>query len=330
MFPLDFPYRALHNAPPGSIVLDPFCGRGTTLFAARLLHLESVGIDSNPVAAAIARAKLVSIDSCEVVSFCEHIFTRAGTSIDLPEGEFWSWCYNLNTLIEICMIRDFLSKQSSFDAAIALRALMLGILHGPVMKGEPSYLSNQMPRTYSTKPDAAVTFWEARNMRPRRVNTMNVVGRRARYIFEKVPDPIDGEVIRGDIRKVHLGKSRRFTHVVTSPPYLGMRCYVPDQWLRNWFLGADEDVTYDESEQIGLGTRDSFIRNLAGVWARVAGVCARGARMAVRFGALPSLEEDPSSIIKDSLGESDAGWNVITVRSVLPPPKARRQACQFT
>jgi len=271
----------------------------------------------------------LSTKSCEVVGLCEYIFRHAASSVDVPEGEFWNWCYHPNTLIEICIIRDFLLKQSSCDAAIALRALMLGILHGPVMRGEPSYLSNQMPRTYSTKPDAAVEFWEARSMRPPRVNTMRVVSRRARYIFEKVPDSIDGQVIRGDIRKVRLTRRRRFTHVITSPPYLGMRCYVSDQWLRNWFLGADDNVTYDESEQIGLGTRDSFVRKLAGVWARVAGFCARGARMAVRFGALPSLEEDPASIVKDSLSESDAGWNVVTLRSVAPPPNARRQAHQF-
>jgi hypothetical protein len=41
-------------------VFDPFCGRGTTNFAARLANLYSVGIDTSPVAQAITAAKLIS------------------------------------------------------------------------------------------------------------------------------------------------------------------------------------------------------------------------------------------------------------------------------
>jgi hypothetical protein len=37
MVPLEFPWRALAAADAGEWVLDPFCGRGTTLFAARKL-----------------------------------------------------------------------------------------------------------------------------------------------------------------------------------------------------------------------------------------------------------------------------------------------------
>src|SRR5437870_4140125 len=61
MFPLSFPYRRLRAVKRGSWVLDPFCGRGTTNVAARLLGLPSVGIDSSPVATAIASAKLCDV-----------------------------------------------------------------------------------------------------------------------------------------------------------------------------------------------------------------------------------------------------------------------------
>src|SRR5947207_3324480 len=73
MFPLDFPRRILKTAREGDWVLDPFCGRGSTNFAARLCGLGSIGIDSNPVAVAIARAKLVSVSPAALVITCRNI-----------------------------------------------------------------------------------------------------------------------------------------------------------------------------------------------------------------------------------------------------------------
>jgi site-specific DNA-methyltransferase (adenine-specific) len=43
---------------PGDVVLDPFCGSGTTLVAAQGLGRRWIGIDSNPQAIAIARQRL--------------------------------------------------------------------------------------------------------------------------------------------------------------------------------------------------------------------------------------------------------------------------------
>jgi hypothetical protein len=329
MFPLKFPFSALRNAKPNSCVLDPFCGRGTTLYAARLRGIQAIGIDSNPVAVAIAAAKLVSISPRKIVSLAEEILLQPPTELDIPEGDFWSLCYNPSTLIEICILRNYFLSTRLTKADIVLRAVILGLMHGPRMKGDPSYLSNQMPRTYATKPDAAVDFWEKHNLRPPRVDTFDLIRRRAHYILEKLPPGGRGRVILGDIRSIRLGYRRKFTHVITSPPYFGMRCYVSDQWLRNWFLGADEDVYYDESEQLGSGRRDSFVVQLAKVWKRLGSICVKGAKLIVRFGALPSLKEEPADLITQTLADSKVPWKVSRIKRVPPPPSAMRQANQF-
>lgn len=331
MFPLDFPLRALRDAPETSLVLDPFCGRGTTLYAARLRGLTAVGIDSNRVAVAIAAAKLSSVSAGEILSLSAEILQKFSGSIDLPDGEFWKWCYHPDTLVEICILRGYFLSKILNQADIVLRALVLGLLHGPRTNGRPSYLSNQMPRTYATKPDAAVDFWEKRNLRPRRVNTLDMIRRRAEYILEQLPPHGCGRVYQGDIRSISLRYGRRFTHVITSPPYVGMRCYVSDQWLRNWFLGAgDDDVQYDQSQQLGSRGPEVFLSELGQVWRRVARVCRNGAKLVVRFGAIPSIKQNPGDLLRHSLIQSSAPWKVTKIRAVPPPTSAARQANQFT
>src|SRR4051812_33143734 len=73
MFPLAFPARILKHARTGQWVFDPFCGRGSTNFAARVSGLPTLGVDSNPVAVAIARSKLVSASPNAIVSVCRRI-----------------------------------------------------------------------------------------------------------------------------------------------------------------------------------------------------------------------------------------------------------------
>ena len=88
MFPLDVPFKRLKKASKDEWVLDPFCGRGTTNYAARLLGIKSVGIDSNPVAAAIAEGKMVSASAEEIANECMKILNNR-TEVKSPEGEFW-------------------------------------------------------------------------------------------------------------------------------------------------------------------------------------------------------------------------------------------------
>jgi len=47
----------IKDLPKGSLILDPFCGAGTTLLAAKELGLPSVGFDVNPISVLVSRVK---------------------------------------------------------------------------------------------------------------------------------------------------------------------------------------------------------------------------------------------------------------------------------
>lgn len=330
MYPLDFPLNILRKAKPGEWVLDPFCGRGTTNFAARLCGLPSVGIDINPVATAIASAKMVRVHPDEIINLCEKIINNTDDPIELPSGEFWELCYHRETLREIAKIREYLLKNAQQPAEIALRAIMLGILHGPKNKRLPSYLSNQMPRTYATKPNSAINYWKKKSMKPERVSTLEVVRRKAEYFYGKTPEFAHGIILTKDSRTIESGSiPNKFKWVITSPPYFGMRTYVPDQWLRYWFLGGSSDVAYSIKGQIQHYSVEQFTKELAKVWSRIAEFCESGAKMVIRFGALPSRALDSKKLISKSISLANAGWKIKTIRSAGSSLKGYRQALQF-
>ncbi len=327
MFPLSFPLNELADANAGEWVLDPFCGRGTTLYAARKLGLPAVGIDSNEVASAIAAAKLVSVRPTAIVALARELI-ECSPRPEPPAGEFWRWCFAPDVLDALCRLRAGL-RSCRGQTATALRGVLLGALHGPRNKGVPSYFSNQMPRSYATKPSAALSFWKARDLRPTEVDVIAIVERHALRRYESVPARTDGAVYTGDARSVLSRLRRRFSRVITSPPYPGMVTYRPDGWLRGWLLGGSELPDYGRDGQLGALTGVRFVAELARIWATVAERCVPGARLAVRFGALPSVRSvSPRELLEASL-DASGSWVVASVKDAgVPSRKGARQAAQ--
>lgn len=331
MFPLSFPLHHLAGADKNDWILDPFCGRGTTLFASRLLGLGCMGIDSNPAAAATAAAKLSNASAETVINLINEILAENKKPDNIPSGEFWKLCFHPQTLSDICTLRERLLKKCISAEEITLRALLLGILHGPLLKGKPTYLSNQMPRTYATKPDAAVRFWKRRGLTtPQYVDVVDAVTRRAKYTLHETLPSAKGAVYLGDSRLADslLPKKRRFNWIITSPPYLKMQTYGPDQWIRNWFLGGDGSVEYKQNGQLSHRT-EQFAEELSIVWKKIAKRCAPGAKLIIRFGHLPSVPVDAKNMLRTSLNISGAGWKIYKWKNAGSANSGYRQSQQF-
>lgn len=329
MFPLEFPLGVLRErAARDDWVLDPFCGRGTTNYAARVLGLPSIGVDSSPVAVAIAQAKLVTTTPSKIVAAAERILlsTEART---LPDCEFWRRAYRPEVLIALCQLRGGLLRDCRSAARKALRAIILGALHGPCTKGRPSYFSNQCPRTYAPKPRYAVSFWRDRGLHPPEVDVIELIRTRAERFYADQPVG-EGIICLADSREAAAftctdGAQPRW--VITSPPYYGMRTYLPDQWLRNWFLGGESDVDYSNARQLSHPSPAAYADQLRTVWRNVAAVAVPDAQLIVRFGGIPDRKADPLAIVKSSL--KDSNWKIATVKPAGTAASGKRQALHF-
>jgi SAM-dependent methyltransferase len=333
MFPLEFPLSVLaRRARDARLILDPFCGRGTTLYAARHRGVRAIGIDCSPIAVAISRAKLVGVSVDGPLDLARRILAEHD-HVETPTSDFFRLAFDADTLRDICRLRAGLLKAVDTDETVLLRAVLLGVLHGPRTTTQ-SYLSNQMQRTFSAKPDYAVRYWRARGLEPPKVNVLAAIERKLKRIAQGRYARIRRgwrDVLCGDastqavFRRVPVG----IDAVITSPPYYGMRTYVADQWLRNWFLGGPPHVDYSDPGDLPSSSPDDFAAALGRTWRNAA---ARGSdrfRLFVRFGAIPSRAVNARELLLASLEASRITWRIVSVRNAQTADAGKRQVGQM-
>lgn len=331
MFPLDFPYAILReHSSTGQWVLDPFCGRGTTNYAARILGLPSIGIDSSPVAVALSWAKMANTSPAEIVAEAVEILRVTPEPRDVPTGEFWEWAFHPDVLLQLCTFRESLQDEYASDARRALRAILLGALHGPRGKLTQSYFSNQCQRTYAPKPRYAVKYWKKHNLVPQPVDVLEIISRKAERYYAHESCSAKGYIINGDCRdrKMITKIPETISWVITSPPYYGIRTYLPDQWLRMWFMGGPAHVVYSNERQLEHSSQDDFVDQLSTVWQNVGQICHPGVRLVVRFGGINDRKVDTTRLIKRSL--EDTAWELTDITPAGSALDGRRQAFQFS
>src|SRR5262249_30616184 len=150
-----------------------------------------------------------------VVRRCEQLLTNSYEPEEVPTGDFWGRCFSPSTLQQICSLREQLRDSDSTPVMSMLRAIVLGVLHGPLRINKPSYLSNQMPRTYATKPQSAVRYWAAKELAAPAVDVLDVVGRRAGYTLARLPPVVNGAVQCGDSARETSRLEQKFSWVIT-------------------------------------------------------------------------------------------------------------------
>jgi len=296
MFPETFAEHWIRKlTAPGDTILDPFSGRGTTALSAILSGRRSVATDVNDVAYCLTEAKTNAPGLRRVESRISEL--RAGfrasrwreKAYDSPE--FFKLAFSQNTLAQLLYLRKHLRWRSQrSDCLIA--ALALGALHG---EATPSYFSNQMPRTISTKPQYSVRFWKIRGLLPPERDVFEILGNRAKYRYASPVPRGDSLVFHGDMRALpgHLADSeRRVSCVVTSPPYLDVTSFEEDQWLRLWLLGGPP---YPSSGRISRDDRHSSAANywnfIADMWRCLGAVVAGGGHVVIRMGTRTTRPE---------------------------------------
>jgi hypothetical protein len=291
MFPEAFASTWIERlTSPGDLVLDPFCGRGTTPFQSLLMGREAIGCDINPVAYCVTRAKTNAPSPVVLKRRLTQLVNRF-QSDDWIEGhallpDFFHRAYAPRTLEQILYLRSSLSWRKS-DVDCMLAALILGALHGESNRSI-AYLSNQMPRTISTKPDYSIRFWEKHGFEAPNRDAFALLRRSIEYRYASSPPDGKAIVVESDFRDLSFvlrTQPKPVRLVVTSPPYLDVTNFEEDQWLRLWFLGGPPKPTYRRISKDDRHEHASpYWRLIADVWRVLGRLLAKDAHVVFRMG----------------------------------------------
>jgi hypothetical protein len=245
MFPVEFADQVIaKHTEKGDTVLDPFAGRGTTVFSAATQGRLGVGVEINPVGWVYARAKLAPAEKELVVARFEELERVAKSYRDAAEElpMFFHRCFTLKVREFLLAAREELDwKRTQVDCTAM--ALLLVNMHG---KRDAS-LSNQLRQTKSMSPDYAITWWKKRDLQPPDVDPMEFMKKKLQWRYAKGrPAKTNSRVYLGDsthrlkdlIRKIGPRGIKPARLLLTSPPYYAITNYHYDQWLRLWLLGG--------------------------------------------------------------------------------------------
>lgn len=314
---------------PGDVVLDPFAGRGTAPFEALLLGRMGVGGDINPVAACLNRAKLTPPRAGSVLrrlSELQRGYSPSDWCSDSKQSpEFFRLAFHSSTLAQLLYLREALDwRERRTDAMIT--ALVLGALHGETSSRR--YLSNQMPRTISTKPAYSVRFWQTRQLEAPKRDAFEVVRSAVHFRYSSPLPALMGEAIPGDIRDLpRRWKQAAPKLVITSPPYRALTSYEEDQWLRLWFLGGPDAPGKSRVTRDDRHVRDSdYWAFIGDFWRVAATLLAPSGHVVVRLGGTATTPEQLEAQLRASVFLSP---REVDVQSVNWSQIRRRQTDSF-
>jgi SAM-dependent methyltransferase len=219
------------------VVLDPFCGSGTTLLEAALEGRKFIGLDIDPLSIAISNAKIQPLSNDEI-EFLEkfwkgHNFSKLSISHvpDVPNLSHW---FQEQAITELSSI-----KKRCTELPEKLKLFNLIVFSSIIRR--VSNADDQTQKTYvshtleKTPPLPSVLFPVFLN---RALDGM-------REYTSYLPATPDGVIQKGDaVKDISL---LQFDDVITSPPYIDSIDYVYNQMLEYfWLLEELGFKTYDD------------------------------------------------------------------------------------
>ncbi len=214
-------------------VLDPFCGIGTTLLAAKERGVNAVGIDSHPVFAFVSQVKTQNYNVETLRESKGDFFSKKFEKLDLKEmNPLLKKAFSRYALEDILFFKSEISK---IKDRITQDFLVLALV------------VSAMRISYAVKDGAVIRFFRRKHPPLRKVFKATVK-KFLRHLKKAEFKPCEIVVKQGDARKLDFLETKSLDAVVTSPPYLNKfeytKAFDVEEALLKELIGIDSAKAY--------------------------------------------------------------------------------------
>jgi len=264
-FVLSFPphlvneYLNKFNASEYSLVLDPFCGTGTTLVECKKNAIPSIGLEANPMALFASQVKINwVIEPNEIIEIAKIIAEKANSKIKNHKGKY----LKLNHEQEKLLIKNSISPLPLHKSLI-----LLDIINKYKENKNYNHLklafAKQLVNSYSNLhfgPEVGVSRNKKHDADVINLWLTEVISMAHDIAQFKEKENIYGEVLYTDSRNINLDK--KVDIVFTSPPYPNEKDYTRTTRLESVVLGYinnKEDLRKYKNNLLRSNTRNIYI-----------------------------------------------------------------------
>ena len=206
---LVFKLLDMFNIAAGDIVLDPFCGTGTTILACRERGIDALGLDIMPLSTFVSRGKLLEFIPEKVASDFKHIYPCKQYDFGFETAApYLHKCFPHEELTKLLHLRHTISQMSDPEQSFFTIALLNVLKHVSLAKNDGAFLR------FKTK------------VEPKKLE--EVFPPQVKMMLEDLEYCSNGHsfqgAVRADARRIPI-LDDSIGAVITSPPYLNRHDY---------------------------------------------------------------------------------------------------------
>ncbi len=224
----------------GETILDPFCGSGAVLVESIISGRNAIGVDLNPIAILLAKAKTIPFDPDILELQLEELLVQfesctGNYEYNFPNSNFWFTTVALRKLGIIKLTLDAYSPNGNKEYLWFWRALASSIVRdcsNADLRGPKPFISKKARESRLGKHFDPFKIFESK------ARLWISLERQYIEILKNQENKFSVQVIEGDSRNLsEIISKEKVDSVITSPPYLSAQDYYRASKLQLFIFG---------------------------------------------------------------------------------------------